>query len=461
MQSGDTWAVYGPSGSGKSMLKNILLGKTTLVQHSPESSLPSSDCRCVEISPQLERQLLEREKHDDDSEFMEGGFDPGRSAHNLITETAHPEFSHLEEWVKRLKLDHKLETSFKVLSNGETRKVLWLRAIAQNPDLILMDSPFEGLDHATRQSLMQCFNTHILTGTKIIFTQRLEDIPESVDAVLDLSSKGQAKAYSKEAWQGKNKLAHHTPFVLPDELNQHSAKQQPANPLIAFKNLNIAYGEQIVFKNFDWTMKPGENWLFTGPNGAGKTTLLQLIHADHSQSYGQDIQLFGYQRGQGESIWDIKAHIGFVSADFQRHYPLSMTGTAMVVSGFFDSMGVYQKPSSQQLQSAKLWLECLQIEHLADKYLKLMSWGEIRTLMIARALVKRPSLLILDEPCQGLDDQHKKQVLELIENCCRSFEINIILVSHHPDERVNGLTHHLEWVGDPSSGYRHLIHHLN
>jgi molybdate transport system ATP-binding protein len=459
VKTGESWAVYGPSGCGKTLLKDIIMGKLPIYQHGPQHSLLKSTNCCVEISPQLERQLLEREKHDDDSEFIEGGFDPGRTTLELIEESAHPDFTDLESWAQRLRLEHKLDTSYKVLSNGETRKVLWLKAIAQNPKLILLDSPFEGLDQTTRQTLMECFNTHLPKATKIIFVQRQEDIPKAIDGILDLSEIGHPKKFSRESWWSNTITTDHPAFVLPEELKT-SKQNKACTPLIRFKNLDIAYGENVVFKDFNWEMNPGENWLFTGPNGAGKTTLLQLIHADHPQSYGQDIKLFGYQRGQGESIWDIKSHIGFVSADFQRHYPLSLTGTAMVVSGFFDSMGVYQKPSPHQLQLTKLWLESLQIEHLAQKYLRLMSWGEIRILMIARALVKKPSLLILDEPCQGLDDQQKKLVLDLIENCCRSFEINIILVSHHPDEKLECLTHHLEWKGDPNTGYRHLAHTL-
>lgn len=438
----------------------MLQGKLSIYEHGPQNILPPHHLRCAEISPQLECQLLEREKHDDDSEFMEGGFDPGRTALDIISESAHPEFTELEEWIKTLQLEHKLNTSFKVLSNGETRKVLWIKAIAQKPDLILMDSPFEGLDHQTREVLLSCFNSsNIRNTTTLLFTQRREDIPKHIDAVLNLSSKNQPVVYSKTQWGNLKKTSFSKPFTLPEELNQITQRKKPF-PLIKFVNLNVTYGDNKVFQNFNWEMNPEENWLFTGPNGAGKTTLLQLIHADHPQSYGQDIQLFGYQRGQGESIWDIKAHIGFVSADFQRHYPLSMTGTAMVVSGFFDSMGVYQKPSSHQLHLTELWLKCLQIEHLANKYLKLMSWGEIRTLMIARALVKKPSLLILDEPCQGLDDLQKKLVLNLIENCCRSFEINIILVSHHPDEQLDCITHHLEWAKQQDSSYQHITHKL-
>lgn len=204
-------------------------------------------------------------------------------------------------------------------------------------------------------------------------------------------------------------------------------------------------------------MSSNESWLFSGPNGAGKTNLLQIIHADHPQSYGQDIQLFGIQRGQGESIWDIKSHIGFVSVDFQRNFPTSMTGLAMVISGFHDSMGLYRKPSQQEIDLSQLWLSTLKLDHLKDQYLSKMSWGEIRMLMIARALVKKPDLLILDEPCQGLDQLQKKAVLELIDLCSTLFDLNLIYVTHHKDDILKCITHQLQWTLKNDGNYQHDI----
>jgi len=455
-KKGQFWAVYGDSGSGKTILKDTLSGTFAIA---PDPSEPSiiNPYSSAEMSPQLERELLEREKREDDSEFIDGGYDCGRSAQDIITEVNPNALQHFKRWIEFFSVSNILSTSFKSLSNGETRKILFLRALVQNADLMLLDSPFEGLDQKTRDHFTQALEHREISNAMILFTQKWQDIPKTIDGLIWLKKNKPASILTYREAKARNLLEQQTQtLILPDEFRSESKKSH-SNPMIFFDKVSIKYCDKVIFSNFSWEMNYGERWLFSGPNGAGKTTLLQLINADHPQAYGQSLQLFGYQRGQGESIWDIKSHIGFVSADLQRNFPLSMTGTAMVVSGFHDSMGVYKKPSSSEIEQAQLWLQCLNIEPLGKQFLSHLSWGEIRCLMIARALVKKPELLILDEPCQGLDDTQSKSLLQLVENCCERFNLSLILVSHDTQENLTSLTHQLRWVQTESGHYQHCI----
>ena len=155
--------------------------------------------------------------------------------------------------------------------------------------------------------------------------------------------------------------------------------------------------------------------LILGPNGSGKTTLLNLITADNPQAYANRIYLFGRRRGSGESIWDIKQRIGIVSSEFQIRYRKPITAFEVVLSGFFDSVGLYRHASAGQKQMAEQWMAVLGIAHKSDKIFNQLSYGEQRMVLLARAMVKMPLMLILDEPCQGLDRTNRHRILEAID----------------------------------------------
>ena len=190
-------------------------------------------------------------------------------------------------------------------------------------------------------------------------------------------------------------------------------------------------------------IKPGEVHALMGPNGSGKTCLLNLITGDHPQSYSNDIFVFGYQRGSGESIWDIKQYIGYVSTSLLWEYRVSINLINVVISGFYDSIGLYHEASAGEKRIALQWLQLLGLEGRADQPFNRLSYGEQRLLLIARAMVKHPPLLILDEPCLGLDDINRQLVLALIEKICLGSESTVLYVNHHAEDKIEGIKYHL------------------
>lgn len=218
----------------------------------------------------------------------------------------------------------------------------------------------------------------------------------------------------------------------------------PGEILVEMKDASVSYGAVDVLRDITWTMRQGEHWAILGHNGAGKTTLLSLILADNPQSYANEISIFGKRRGSGESIWDIKRKIGWVSPELQIYYHSGITCHSIVCSGFFDSVGLYQTYSPEQAGVATRWMHSFGIADLANRPLRTVSVGEQRLVLLARALVKNPVLLILDEPCQGLDLSHRTRIINLLDQLCQQTPVNLIYVTHHFDEMPNAITHVLK-----------------
>jgi molybdate transport system ATP-binding protein len=218
------------------------------------------------------------------------------------------------------------------------------------------------------------------------------------------------------------------------------------SPLVAMNNVRVCYGEKIILTGLCWQVNQGEHWKITGPNGAGKTTLLNLVSGDHPQAYCNEISLFGRRRGTGESIWDIKQNVGIISPDLQLAYRVSVSARLCILSGLFDSIGVYDAVSPAQRNLADQWLSYLGLQDRADRPLRHFSYGEQRMLLIARGLIKHPPLLILDEPCQGLDDHNRIKVLKLLGEFAAGSESTLLYVTHRREDEIEGIHRHLEFV---------------
>ena len=238
-------------------------------------------------------------------------------------------------------------------------------------------------------------------------------------------------------------------------LKKNVKKDQDA--VILMRKVNVRYGKKVVLKNFNWTVRNGENWKIVGPNGAGKSTLLSLITADNLQAYSNEIHMFGKLRGTGESIWDIKRRIGHVSSEFQVQYRESVTVLKVVLSGFFDTIGLYQPVTEKQKETALYWMKFLEIENLAEIDFTRLSYGQQRLVLIARALVKSPALLILDEPCQGLDRANRNRVLTLIDQIGHQSMTQIIYVTHVASDQLKCIHHELCFEVRSSGIYRPVI----
>ena len=358
-----------------------------------------------------------------------------------------------EELTAKFGLTPLLDRAFRKLSTGESRKVMLIRALTSDAQLLILDEPFEGLDVASLEAL-KVHLKNIATDTTIVTVlNRLDQCPDFVTHlayVADGRLEQQAARSDTEAWQQLQALLHLKTSDLevpPTDIDSKLPELDSQAPLVRIKNGAIKYGETIIFENLDWTINHGEHWQLTGPNGSGKTALLSLITGDHPQCYVNDIFVFGFQRGSGESIWQIKQFIGYVSTALQWEYTVGTSLRNVIISGFYDSIGLYSKPTDNQKNIANLWLVVLGMQDRADDTFTSQSYGDQRLLLIARAMVKHPPLLVLDEPCLGLDDMNRQRVLALIELICARSDSTVLYVNHHAEDKIRGIDNHLA-LGD-------------
>jgi molybdate transport system ATP-binding protein len=237
--------------------------------------------------------------------------------------------------------------------------------------------------------------------------------------------------------------------VLTDEKKQrilslpYTDDVQPDGEVVRLNKVSIRYGERTILKELDWTINKGEKWALSGDNGSGKSTLLSLICADNPQSYACDIALFGKKRGTGESIWEIKKHIGYVSPEMHRAYLKNIPAIDILASGLHDSVGLYKRPNPEQMHICEWWMDILGIHELKDRNFLQLSSGEQRLVLVARAFVKDPELLILDEPLHGLDMYNRRLVKDVIEAFCMRKGKTLIMVTHYQEELPACITHSL------------------
>ena len=239
------------------------------------------------------------------------------------------------------------------------------------------------------------------------------------------------------------------PKALPaPAVNHFPPPLIPGQNLIELHDVFAAYHGERILENLFWTMGYGQHTLIEGPNGCGKSTLLSLIDGENHMAYGQQVYLFGKKRGSGETIWDVKAHFGVVSNEMHNRYVKGWRVLEVVISGFFDSVGLYQDSGASERNCAMAWLQALNIESLATQYYGSISFGQQRLVLLARAMLKHPNVLILDEPCVGLDDSHRELILALADLIAATTSTHILYVSHTQGEQPRCINQRIRFSGE-------------
>lgn len=454
---GETHCLLGGNGSGKSVLAAALAGELDV----PAGALVELPRTAAWVAFETQQATYEAELARDDSDFMDGQ-DPGSTALQIALQSGATE-AQVRSLAAELgaRVSDLLARHFRTLSSGETRLILLLKALASTPELLILDEPFEGLDRDARVLMTEVFERlQRADRVLLVLVNRREDVP-AFASHLGLMARGRLLMHgprdqvlqSAECRQLLTFQPEHAP-QLPSALDE----SESYNPVVRFSNCSVSYGGTAQFADFSWELRPLQHTSIVGPNGAGKSTLLQLISGDHPQCYVNDIEAFGYRRGSGESIWDIKKHIGLVSPALHRDYRAGGNALSVIVSGAYDSIGVYQRPSPRVLTVARAWLRVLGMEDQADRGFRQLSYGQQRLLLIARGLIKQPPLLILDEPTQGLDDLNRHLVLAFLEQLSALHRTTLLFVSHREDEHLSLFTHRLRFEAsdDPAVRYRIL-----
>ncbi|MFT5720011.1 MAG: molybdate transport system ATP-binding protein [Motiliproteus sp.] len=441
--SAQHWVITGTNGAGKSALAAVLAGVGTRLS----GRIDGLPARVGVVSFEAQAELIEAERKKDDADILDV-ISLGTPVREILYhDCADPELA--AELAAKFGLDGLLDRAFRKLSTGESRKVMLIRALASKPQLLLLDEPFDGLDVATLALLQQHLTGLIDTVPMILVLNRFDEFPDFITDIAYMDQgelRHQVRRDDARAYAELYQLLHLKTTALavpPADPGTAIAALDPSQPLVRLSAISIKYGDVAIIDRLDWTIEPNQHWQLSGPNGCGKTGLLSLITGDHPQCYSNDIRVFGFQRGSGESIWQIKQFIGYVSTALQWEYRVGTGLRNVIISGFYDSIGLYSKATDRQREIADQWLALLGMSGRADQPFNKLSYGDQRLLLIARAMVKHPPLLILDEPCLGLDDMNRQLVLALIEKICAGSETAVIYVNHHPEDRIQGIDRYL------------------
>ncbi len=335
------------------------------------------------------------------------------------------------ELIEEMGIGYLLEEKLIQLSNGENKKLQLLNALLQQPAVLIMDQPFTGLDTSTRQWLNGQVNRLKQSGVLVMVICSKDEIPDCTDKLIILEQGTMKTMEDRLSFQQQPSIATDLTESSIATAIPLSAAHPEFDSIIDMEDVTVRYGEKLILDRISWRVLPGECWLLSGPNGAGKSTLLSLVNGDNPQAYANKIHLFGQRRGSGESIWDIKKKTGFLSPELHVYFNAASSGFETVASGLFDTIGLFRQVGPEDTEWVMQWMEVCGVSQLKEKRLFELSTGEQRMLLLARALVKDPPLLILDEPCQGLDPERKQRLLELINRVCTVTGKTLVFVSHY------------------------------
>jgi molybdate transport system ATP-binding protein len=456
------WAVIGPNGSGKSTLVKALCGRVPVVKGKITYHFGGNGTsRQSRLQEQIAYVSFDAQKTpghfyqarwncgiDEDSfsldEYLSEQAVGKINPYQLLEQRPDPAVfaARRKQVIELVGVEPLLARKANQLSNGERRKALLARALLKDPKLLILDNPFTGLDERFRARLKEILAGLMQSELRLIVVGTSpDDAPPGITHAL-LVEKMQVIAQGpREMVLDGQAITERTASFDWIARAEQGTEGTQCPELVRMEDVTVSYHGRQVLRGVNWTVRQGEHWALLGPNGAGKTTLLSLILGDNPQAYANTISLFGKRRGSGESIWEIKRNIGWVAPELHLHYPASVACFDVVCSGFADSFGLYHKCSPQQQAAARAWMQRLGIAQHAGTAFGRLSEGEQRMLLIARALVKQPALLVLDEPCQGLDVSKRERVIQAIEAVSHSLDTSLIYVTHDPGELPGIMTH--------------------
>lgn len=458
---GEQYAIVGDNAAGKTRLTNILRGRYSMPIPQPHYDFGNNAKPYIADNI---RYIAFRDTYGsiDHQYFMDQRFnsqeiDPETpTVGNLLDQAfadSGPQTDSRNQFREKLYklfgIEPLLDKYIVLLSSGELRKYSLIKNLFYQSKILIIDNPYIGLDMNTRQVLTKLLETlaYETNTTLILVVSKPSDIPSFITKVIPITHLSVEHTTLRLDFieQADHVSTYHIPQNIKNEISRLAPSDigYTLDEIVRMSNVSIRYGSRTILSNLSWSIKRGEHWALSGENGAGKSTLLSIICADNPQSYACDIALFGRQRGSGESIWDIKKHIGYVSPEMHRAYQRDIAAWRIVASGLKDSIGLFYKPSDAEQQLCLQWMKIFGVDHLAMRSFMSVSSGEQRLILLVRAFVKSPNLLILDEPLHGLDAKNGKRVQEIIDTYCQNKDKTLIMVTHYKEELPSCIDHSL------------------
>ena len=439
---GENWLVYGLNGSGKSILAKTLMKSYQSLCGTITHNLPGNDWNRI-ISNMAHLSFNSQYGGSDEGMCYQMRWNQGLLDDSLPKVKDVLSLSKLPGCFSHLKLENLMERYIISLSSGEFRRFQIAQMLCTGARIIIIENPYIGLDEQNRAIVAELLQELVkISGVQLILLE--SRLPENLSLFshIVLIEDGRVAKYPLNEGLAAIKTAA-VKTTAKDYSAAHSVTAECGKELLKLQNVSIRYGNRTILKDLSWSLKAGEKWALTGRNGSGKSTLLSLICADNPQAYSCNITLFGRKRGTGESIWDIKRNIGYLSPEMYKSYRKPLPVENIVASGLFDTIGLYVEPKEEHLQRVERWMELFNLSRFRGTNYMHLSDGWQRMVLLARAFVKNPPLLILDEPFHGLDNKNRTLAAEIIESWCRQPEKSLIMVSHYKQDFPQSITHTL------------------
>lgn len=446
---GENVAVVGRNGAGKSLLVDTLLGRYPLREGSVEYDFSPSPSNAVYENVQC---ITFRDVYG--SAEANYCYQLRWNAHEqegvpTVAEVLGAVDDECGKLLSLFGIEGFVDELVVALSSGELRKLQIVKALLRRPRLLVLDNPYIGLDAPSRALLDEALGRLAASGglQMILVLADPARVPSFIQSVVMVDERRVVGKFSREEFllsMGGSGAPPAVDNLDGSVLSTASFEDDySGEELLSISGVTVRYGSRSILRDFSWCVKRGEVWALSGKNGSGKSTLLSLVCADNLQSYACDITLFGRRRGTGESIWDIKKRIGYMSPEMHRAYLRNLPVIEIVASGLHDTIGLYRRSSREQMERCLRWMELFGIAHLCDRSFLKISSGEQRLVLLARAFVKCPQLLILDEPMHGLDPENRARAKAVIEAFSRLDGKSVVVVSHFEEDFPSTLTHRL------------------
>jgi len=456
IHQGQNWAITGKSGSGKSVLLQTIAGNIginggsivyyfmdTVHQMHPDADALLTFHRFIAFAG-AKHHFKTRSNTADfyyqqryNSSDSEDTLTVREYLQSVKVNNHKPAYWTFDKTVTALNLTALCDKQTIKLSNGETKRLMIAAALLKNPVILLLDNPMTGLDVETRKSFNVLLNEIAASGINIIMATSAHELPDVVTNVAVLDNGSISQSLTRQEFEQSGHHAIDKASVDTEALKallNATTTHHHYSQIVSMADVLIKYGEKIILNKVNWQINPGERWALLGHNGAGKSTLLSLINGDNPQAYANDIILFDKKRGTGESIWDIKGKIGFVSPELYQYFPTDNSCLQVIESGFYDTLGLFRPSNKAKAELALNWMKALEIDQYARQLLKNIPASAQRLCLLARALIKNPALLIFDEPCQGLDDHQQQHFKAVVDAICSISNVTLIYVTHYQHE---------------------------
>lgn len=457
-------ALIGKNGSGKSTLLQLFAGETRLSQlplegletnghilwNFSEASDGQGETSALVakehvrlISPAQQNTYIQQGWRVSGKEIIASGF---HNTHLLYSPISDEENDYLHTMATLGGVTHLLPMLAPEMSQGQLRALLILRAIVARPKLLLLDEPLEGLDTASRDLLIKLMQLASEEGCTLILTaHRPEDIPSWINSLYSISQQGLQtieRFPQTNLGQGPaNQALFDQLFdqLFPPLSQQHPPQKSASSPLIFLEDVEVYIDRKLVLHDISWEIRPGEHWLVLGQNGSGKSTLLRLLHGEEFVAWGGTMRWFNQPK---IPLTELQKKVGYVSDRLHSLYTYDMTAHNVVLSGADGSVGIYRDLSPQEKERAGQLMEYFEITPFANTRFHSLSSGQGRRVLLARALVGSPQVLLLDEPFSGLDSANRALWLRTLPLLAKR-GISIVFVSHHEGEYGDFFTHRL------------------